>query len=558
MLRTRLIAGRTSGLILSAVFASIITLAGQVEVVLEPLRVDPVRPAPVTLRVPSSYLPSDAARRHRGLPQPLVVRRGDVVSDPESQRIVRAFERERRPPESSTLSGVWISYFVIAYIFLAYLRLFTGGRGGLLRTQAGLLVLVGATCVAAKLLLLFTGVSPFILPLATVPLWAALYFNRGTAAASGLVIALVCASFLDFAMPVTVVYLATTLGVVVFFYDRKHSTHMLVAGTAAGLFAALALISVALSTGNEIDVIGDIASLERSLLLSTIAGGMLSGVLALAFQRLATAALGVVSRGKLQELTDVDHPLLRKMAREAPGSWQHARAMANLAEGAAAAIGADALLTRVGAYYHDLGKTIQPKYYVENLVAGEPTPHGDLEPDVSADAIMAHVVEGVRILREGGVPEPVVEFAYTHHGTSVIEYFWHKCLEAGNPKGLSDAAFRYPGMRPRTKETAILMLIDAIEAAARSVEEPSREKFEGVVQRVTNVKLRQGQLDESGLTMEDLRVLQSTLTDTLCNVYHNRIKYPWQDKKDEGEAQLPVPGVATERDVARERSREST
>ena len=477
MLRTRLIAGRTSGLILSAVFASIFTLAGQVEVVLEPLRVDPVRPAPVTLRIPSDRLPSETVREHHGLPQPLVVRRGDVVHDPSSQRIVRAFERERRPPEGSTLTGVWIVYFIIAYIFLAYLRLFTGGRGGLLRTQSGLLVLIGATCLAAKLLLLFTGISPFILPLATVPLWAALYFNRGTAAATGLLIALVCSSFLEFEMPVVVAYLATTLGVVVFFYDRKYSTHMLVAGTAAGLFAALALISVELSSGNELDVIGDVAGSHESILLSTIAGGMISGVLAVVFQRVATAALGVVTRGKLQELTDVDHPLLRKMSRDAPGSWQHARAMANLAEGAAAAIGADSLLTRVGAYYHDLGKTIQPKYYIENLAAGEPSPHADLDPDVSADAIMAHVVEGVRILREGGIPEPVVEFAYTHHGTSVIEYFWHKCLEAGNPKGLSDNAFRYPGMRPRTRETAILMLIDAIEAAARSVEDPTREKF---------------------------------------------------------------------------------
>ncbi|MGB5547336.1 MAG: HD domain-containing protein, partial [Polyangiales bacterium] len=188
----------------------------------------------------------------------------------------------------------------------------------------------------------------------------------------------------------------------------------------------------------------------------------------------------------------------------------------------------------------------------------EPSPHADLEPDVSADAIMAHVVEGVRILRDGGIPEPIVEFAYTHHGTSVIEYFWHKCLEDGNPKGLSDAAFRYPGMRPRTKETAILMLIDAIEAAARTVDEPSRDKYEAIVQRVMNVKLRQGQLDECGLTMENLRVIQSTLIDTLCNANHNRIKYPWQAKEEEGEVQLPVPGVATERDVARERSREST
>ena len=558
MLRTRLIAGRTSGLILSAVFASLMTLASQVEVVLEPLRVDPARPSLVTLRIPASYLPQALNRHRRGLPEPLVIRRGEVVNDPEIQRVVRAFERERRPPEQRTLMGVWISFFLIAYMFLAYLRLFTGGRGGLLRTQAGLLVLVGATCLTAKLLLLFTGFSPLVLPLATVPLWAALYFNRATATASGLVISLVCASFLEFSMPVVVVYLATTLGVVVFFYDRKHATHMLVAGTAAGLFAALVLLVVAMSEGNGIDVIGDLAKLNESTLLSTIAGGMISGVLALAFQRVATAALGVVTRSRLQDLTDVDHPLLRKMSRDAPGSWQHARAMANLAEGAAAAVGADALLTRVGAYYHDLGKTIQPKYYVENLVSGEPSPHADLEPDVSADAIMAHVVEGVRILRDGGIPEPIVEFAYTHHGTSVIEYFWHKCLEDGNPKGLSDAAFRYPGMRPRTQETAILMLIDAIEAAARTVDEPSRDKYEAIVQRVMNVKLRQGQLDECGLTMENLRVIQSTLIDTLCNANHNRIKYPWQAKEEEGEVQLPVPGVATERDVARERSREST
>jgi putative nucleotidyltransferase with HDIG domain len=558
MLRTRLIAGRTSGLILSAVFASIITLVSQVEVVVEPLRVDPVEPAPVTLRIPNNYLPSAKALRHRGFPEPLVVQRGQVVDDLDEQRIVRAFERGRRPPARSTLFGVWISYFLIAYIFLAFLRIFTGGRGTLLRTQAGLLVLVCVTCMGAKLLLLFTGLSPYVLPLATVPLWAALYFDRGTAIASGLVTTLVVSSFVHFTMPVVVAYLATSLGVVIFFHDRKHATHMLVAGTMAGLFGALVLISVALSVGNEIDVIGDVASLDESTLLSTIAGGMISGVFAVLFQRLATTTLGVVTRGRLQELTDVDHPLLRKMAREAPGSWQHARAMANLAEGAAAAIGANALLTRVGAYYHDLGKTIQPKYFIENLSPGEPTPHIDLEPDVSADAIMAHVVEGARILREGGIPEPVVEFAYTHHGTSVIEYFWHKCLEQGNPKGLSDAAFRYPGMRPRTKETAILMLIDAIEAAARTVDEPTREKFEAIVQRVMNVKLRQGQLDECGLTMEDLRVLQNTLTDTLCNAYHNRIKYPWQDKEEEGAAPLPVPGVATERDVARERSREST
>jgi cyclic-di-AMP phosphodiesterase PgpH len=222
--------------------------------------------------------------------------------------------------------------------------------------------------------------------------------------------------------------------------------------------------------------------------------------------------------------------------------------MANLAEAAASAIGADGLLTRVGAYYHDLGKTCQAKYFIENLDPGETSPHEGLDPDVSADAIMAHVVEGVRILREGKIPEPVVEFAYTHHGTSIIEYFWHKCLGQGNPKNLNENFFRYPGMRPRTRETAILMLVDAIEAASRTVE-PDREKFEELVTRIFFVKLKQGQLDESGLSLEDLRVMSKRLVDTLCKMHHSRIRYPWQDAQARGQAPLPIPEASTDEAV---------
>src|SRR6185436_7119745 len=125
----------------------------------------------------------------------------------------------------------------------------------------------------------------------------------------------------------------------------------------------------------------------------------------------------------------------------------------------------------------------------------------------------AHVVQGAKILRDGGLPEAVVEFAYTHHGTQVIEFFWHKCREQGNPKNLGEDFFRYPGMKPQTKETAILMLVDSIEAASRTIAPPSREKFEEMIQRVLYTKLRSGQLDEAGLTMEDLRVLVTKMAD---------------------------------------------
>jgi putative nucleotidyltransferase with HDIG domain len=189
----------------------------------------------------------------------------------------------------------------------------------------------------------------------------------------------------------------------------------------------------------------------------------------------------------------------------------------------------------VGAYYHDLGKTLQPKYFVENLLPGERSPHEEREPDVSADAIMAHVVQGSKILRDGGIPEPVVEFAYTHHGTQTIEFFWHKCKERGNPKNLTEDFFKYPGMKPQTRETAILMLVDSIEAASRTIQPPERAKFEEMIQRVIFTKIRAGQLDDSGLATDDLKTLIVRMSDTLVNMYHGRVKYPWQEKAAEGE-----------------------
>jgi putative nucleotidyltransferase with HDIG domain len=264
-------------------------------------------------------------------------------------------------------------------------------------------------------------------------------------------------------------------------------------------------------------------------------------VLGALFRSQAERLLGQVPRERLHDLTDLEQPLLKRMSQKAPGSWEHARAMANLAEQAAAAIGCDALLVRVGAYYHDLGKSVRPKFFVENLAHDEVSPHDELEPDESTDAIIAHVIEGTQILREGGIPEPVVEFAYTHHGTQLVEYFWNKCQQQGNPKGLSPEGFRYPGMKPQTKETAILMLVDSIEAASRTVDPPDRERFEQMIQRILFTKLGSGQLDECGLSTFDLSTIVTRMADTLVNMHHHRIKYPWQVEKAE---QFGVPSEA--------------
>jgi putative nucleotidyltransferase with HDIG domain len=279
----------------------------------------------------------------------------------------------------------------------------------------------------------------------------------------------------------------------------------------------------------------DLSRGADSHLIACVAGGLLAGLLGNLLREPAERVMGHVSRSRLLDLTDIESPLLRKMATEAPGSWEHSRAMANLAEAAAASISADSLLTRVGAYYHDLGKTVQPKYFIENMAPGETSPHDELPAEVSADAIMAHVVLGTKILRKGGVPEPVVEFAYTHHGTQVVEYFWEKYQKQETPEGeprLGRSHFSYPGMKPMSKETAILMLVDSIEAASRTVSPASQEKFEEMIRRVVFTKLGGGQLDDSGLTIADLRIMTTRLASTLVNMYHGRIKYPWQRRQE--------------------------
>ena len=515
-------------------------------------------PTPVTLRVP--YGPM--VIRERGESSRItyehtriVVPRGVVLRESsDDHRTAFAFESLRRPPSLGLLLSTFTIHFFVCLMLTAYLRRFGQSRARLLRTQAGILMLVFGSLVLAKALLLFTALPEFWVPMAALPLWVALVFDRRTAFLIEVAVAFVAASLLRFDLLLLCVLLVRGIAATLFFFNRKNPRQqMLMAGTLAGAAGAIGYIALTTLFQGKFDLAGDLMKGLGSYVTACLGGGVLAGVLARTARDPAERLMGHVSREKLLDLTDLEQPLLKKMAAEAPGSWEHARAMANLAEASAAAIHADALLTRVGAYYHDLGKTVQPKYFIENLSHGERSPHEELDPDISADAIMAHVVMGAKILRDGKIPEPIVEFAYTHHGTQLVEYFWHKCREQGNPKGLGEDHFRYPGMKPQTKETAILMLVDSIEAASRTIMPPEHKKFEEMIQRVIFTKLQAGQLDESGLTIEDLRVMTSRMASTLVNMYHGRVKYPWQRESMAPPTATPLPGAV----AAVTRTRES-
>ncbi len=549
MLRTRVKAGTGALLVLSLVAAILFTALSSFDLVISPWAPRISEPTKVALRVPFGsriVQIGDGEMSHIAYePARMSVPPYTVLDESlASHREAFAYESMRRPPSPLRLGALFVIYTALLLMLSIYMQRLGQSRLRLLRTQIGLLTLIFAMMVVTKALLLFTGLPELWTPASAVPLWVALAFDRRSALLLNIVLAFLIASLLRFDL----VFLATTLvrgmTVILFLLDRRKPRGLLLTGVLAGLASALMYVALSAVIEGTFEPLRDLGRLDGSYLLACVGGGALAGLVGTVLRDPIERLLGQVPRETLLDLTDIEHPLLRKLAREAPGTWEHSRAMANLAEAAAAAIGADALLTRVGAYYHDLGKTAQPSYFVENQ-GDSPSPHDDLDPAVSADAIMAHVVIGTNLLREGGVPEPVAEFAYTHHGTQLVEYFWHKYIEQNEEPELSKDHFRYPGMKPQTKETAILMLVDSIEAASRTVSPPTKEAFEEMIRRVVFTKLKAGQLDQSNLTMEDLHVLTDRMATALVNIFHGRIKYPWQRQQESQPAQsftTPRPG----------------
>ena len=239
------------------------------------------------------------------------------------------------------------------------------------------------------------------------------------------------------------------------------------------------------------------------------------------------AVFGLATPLQLLEISRPTHPLLRQLLLKAPGTYHHTLIVSNMAERAAEAIGADTLLTRVGAYYHDVGKTIRPYFFVENRSEGMDDPHARLDPYTSAQIIMAHVKDGVDLARKHRLPERIVQFIPEHHGTLLVSYFYHAAVEgAAAPETVDKEQFRYPGPKPQSRETAITMLADGAEATARSKRPASLEELERTVADSIQSRLLAGQLDECPLTTADLAAIKRAFVDVLRGLHHPRVNYP--------------------------------
>jgi cyclic-di-AMP phosphodiesterase PgpH len=256
--------------------------------------------------------------------------------------------------------------------------------------------------------------------------------------------------------------------------------------------------------------------------------GISSGFVVLGILPFVEKAFRITTGMTLLELSDASNPLQRKLAAEAPGTYSHSLQVATLAEAAAEAIGANSMLTRVGALYHDIGKTKRSHYFCENQVPGE-NAHLTLSPEVSLKIIVEHIKDGIELARQHNLPTALFPFIQQHHGTTVVEYFYHEACKAQGTRpdqAVSESSFRYPGPRPRTREIAIVMLADCCESAARAIEDPTPEAIEKMVHGITIKRLVDGQLSDCDLTIHELGVVEKTLAKTLQSIHHSRIAYP--------------------------------
>ncbi len=346
-------------------------------------------------------------------------------------------------------------------------------------------------------------------------------------------VSLVCAFSIGQGLPELVILVGTSATASFLCGAIRNRTRLVWVGVAAASIATPTALGVHVLAGQPIVLELPDGSLEPNLALLRNAiwfgvSAILGAFVMAALLPFLEKTFGIHTDMRLLELGVPSHPLLQSLILRAPGTYNHSINVANLAEEAAKQIGANSLLCRVGAYFHDIGKMCKPEYFVENQTDGNK--HTSLNPQMSTLIILSHVKDGVELAREHRLPQRIVDFIEQHHGTTLVEYFYEQArrqqVEAGNSPDLNQGNFRYPGPRPQSKETAVLMLADACESASRTLVDPTPARIENLVREISRKKLYDGQFDECSLTLRELRLIEISLIKTINAMFHARVKYP--------------------------------
>lgn len=470
-----------------------------------------------------------AARQHRAAaavpyvvatiyPGEVVVRNGDIVTPTVMEKLAALGLQGNQQGWQRTLASLIFAIIMIGML-LWYLYAFhpsvTSHHRLLLLIDASILgAVAGARMLAAGHILL-----PFFLPVAAASTFAAVLMAPEASVAVALAMSVLAGWVVANSFELAVYFfLSSTAGVLAIRQVRQIKQFIL-AGLAIALFALLTLLAFGL-----LDKTYDLAAIQEYVLVAAF-NGMVSSTLALGGFALLSGFFGVTTTLQLLELAQPNQPLLRRLMVKAPGTYNHSLILASMVEHAAEEMGANAMVAKIGALYHDVGKSTNPHCFVENQL-GIGNIHDELPPEESARIIRGHVSQGLRLARQYRLPRVVLHAIREHHGTMTIAYFLHRAMQEHGDIPIDTSIFTYAGPKPQTKETALLMLGDGCESAVRSSPDHSRSGIESMVDRIFAERVDSGQLGESPLTLRDLDVAKRAFCSVLFGLYHPRIEYP--------------------------------
>lgn len=462
----------------------------------------------------------------------IVVRDGQIVTETDIRKFGLIEESLKQKKLIIPMTGflIFTAIFMgISYFFAARnIRKFSTLPKDLLLMSVvfmGVLVLMRFSDVAALIMKEFfpavpTSVYKFLIPVAAGPMLVRLLLNSETAlvftAATSIIVGFFMGGSLDMAAYTLIGGVTAAMGV-------RHCTHrsiVIKAGLMVGAVNSLTLVSIAFIKG------GATFSEPFFLVFAGLINGLITAVLAVGIAPMLETAFQYTTNIKLLELSRMDHPLLKELAMRAPGTYHHSIVIGTLVEAAAESIHANPLLARVSAYYHDIGKLKMPQYFIENI--SDENRHDKLAPSMSALVLICHVKEGVDFARQNRLGSEITDVISQHHGTSLISYFYQKAKSMEEPMGrtVKEDEFRYHGPKPQTKEAGLVMLADAIEAASKTIPDPTPDKIQWLTQKIVNKIFSDGQLDECELTLKDLHLITKSFNRVFAGVYSQRISYP--------------------------------
>lgn len=502
----------------NAVLACLLSLVGQLDTLLFPTATWIERqPAPIYHRAMESGFERMAEQR-------FLSRRGEPLSVNELHRLQSILPEHRRF-DPARAAGVALFLF-LALVFFRQVLLGTRSHLFLrLRAISSVFFSLLATTLGTRLLLDFTPLSTLAAPaLLPVLLFTPLLGRTPAFALHLLTVAIV--AYLSHFPPATFLVLLLAGWSAAGLLTRETSAaRSMFASLTAIATGALCMLLLAHFTPQELSFSLTLESDFTGLALGCLG----TGLAAVSLRHGVIVLFGATPRSRLIRLNDLDHPLMRELAQKAPGTFQHSLAVANMAEKVAHDIQADALLARVGAYYHDIGKMQRPEAFVENQK--DENPHDQLAPEASATMVRSHVENGVAIAQGANLPRRLIDFLIEHHGRSTIEFFLDKALRQEG-RITDPTAFEYRGRNPTSRETGIVMIVDAVEAASRTLTQPDREAVVALVRQILFEKLIHGYLDDSGLSPSDLKQIGQSLIQFLSAQFHMRVEYPWQRRFD--------------------------